>query len=180
MHYLDFIPRSTLHETNSSHLEMDGWNTCFLLEWPYAVTSISSGLALCSPSAFSSSETPKNTRRWRDPPPWESGKAQCARDVDQKSNPKKKPLLGSSPVGLDFFVERCKNMSSNNCIAFQICIYKESQTLHGVPLTSLHIYIGHWLHVGQLRRCGLEQPRPDAQKDAIVAWGLGSPVLNGT
>ena len=25
---------STLPETNSSHLEMDGWNTSFLLGWP--------------------------------------------------------------------------------------------------------------------------------------------------
>ena len=32
--YWDSIPRTTLSETNSSHLKMDGWNTTFLLGWP--------------------------------------------------------------------------------------------------------------------------------------------------
>ena len=32
--YLDGFVDSTLPETNSSHLKMDGWNTSFLLGWP--------------------------------------------------------------------------------------------------------------------------------------------------
>ena len=31
---LSNMSKDTLPETNSSHLEMDGWNTSFLLGWP--------------------------------------------------------------------------------------------------------------------------------------------------
>lgn len=107
IHYLDFFPSSILHETNSSHLEMDGWNTCFLLEWPYAVTSISSGLALCSPSAFPPVRHQKILDDEGIPPPGKVGKRSVQEMWIRNRIQKRNPCWGAALLGWIFFVERC-------------------------------------------------------------------------
>ena len=179
MHYLDFIPSSTLHETNSSHLEMDGWNTCFLLEWPYAVTSISSGLALCSPSAFPPVRHQKILDDEGIPPlgKWESAVSKrCGSEIESK----KETLVGEQPCWVGFFLlNDAKTCYPRIVLHFRFASIKNPKHF----MTCLDITPHLCRTVATCRPITpmwIGTARPDAQKDAIVAWGLGSPVFNGT
>ncbi len=105
--------------------------------------SIGWGLALCSPSAFLSVRSQQKTRRRRGTPLWETTVPQrCGSEIESKFE----TPVGEQPCWAGLWRSFCWMILEH--------VIQNSKCL--IPLV-LHIYIGHWTHVGQ-RRCGqLEQ-----------------------